>query len=90
MLIGKKAMQEEYNALIHNNIWSFFPIDSSCNVVDCKWLFKIKCKADGSIDRYKAHSVAKGFTQCPGFDYKEILSPVIKPTTIPLVLTIAV
>jgi hypothetical protein len=63
---------------------------SAQNVIGCKWVFQLKRKADGSIERYKAWLVAKQFHQQPGIDYGETYSPFVKPTTILLVLSIAI
>jgi hypothetical protein len=60
------------------------------NLIDCKWVYKIKRKADGSIDCYKAHLVAKGFKQHYDIDYDDTFSPVVKFAIIQLVLSLAV
>ena len=59
-------------------------------MIDCKWVFRIKKKSDGTIDRYKARLVTKGFKKRYGIDYEDTFSPVVKAATIRLVLSIAV
>jgi hypothetical protein len=86
----RHAMNAEFDALLKNGTWSLVPFSPSMNVVGSKWVFRIKRKADGSIERYKARLVAKGFHQQPGVDFDETYSLVVKPITIRTVLTIAV
>ena len=59
--------------LQENNAWSLVPLPEGKKIVGCKWVFTIKHKADGSVERYKARFVAKGFTQTYGIDYLETL-----------------
>jgi histone deacetylase 1/2 len=60
------------------------------NVIGSRWVCKIKRHADGQVTQYKARLVARSFTQQEEIDYLEMFSPVIKPITVRLVLTIAV
>lgn len=86
----RSAMAQEINALAQNHTWTLVPYDPQMNVVGCEWVFKVKCKSDGTIERYKARLVAKGFHQHEGIDYLEIFSPVVRPTTIRLIISLAV
>jgi histone deacetylase 1/2 len=86
----EKAMDVEYTTLMKNKTWHLVPPEQGRNIIDCKWVYKIKRKADGSIDRYKARLVVKGFKQCYGIDYEDTFSLVVKAATILLVLSIAV
>jgi hypothetical protein len=83
-------MQDEYSALMRNNKWHLVPPQPGHIIIDCKWVFKIKQKLDGSIDWYKARLVAKGFKQRLGIDYDDTFSPIVRPATIRLVLSIPV
>ncbi|KAK9181063.1 hypothetical protein WN944_024200 [Citrus x changshan-huyou] len=84
------AMEEEIKALHDNNTWHLVLRPIHNIVIGSKWVYRIKYKEDRTIDRYKARLVAKGFTQISGVDFDETFSPVIKPTTIRLVMAIAV
>ncbi|GKV30743.1 hypothetical protein SLEP1_g39523 [Rubroshorea leprosula] len=86
----RQAMSEEFSALVRQGTWELVPSHPSQHVLGCKWVFRLKRGKDGSIKRYKARLVAKGFHQRPGSDYFNTFSPVIKPTTIHTVLSLAV
>ncbi|XP_052877191.1 uncharacterized protein LOC128283835 [Gossypium arboreum] len=84
------AVQAEYDALIANSTWELCSLPSGRKVIGCKWLFKIKKNPDGTINRRKARLVAKGCSQVPGCDFTETFSPVVKPATIRVILSVAV
>ena len=58
-----QAMRDEYEALIRNETWSLVPPSAEYKVVGNKWVFGIKQNTDGSIAKYKAKLIAKGFQQ---------------------------
>lgn len=73
-----KAINAEIKALKDTHTWSlvYFPLVKE--VIDCKWVYKIKYKVDNGIERYKARLVAKGYTSAKGLDYVETFSPEAK------------
>jgi len=85
----RRAMEEEYAAHLANQTWDLVPCPSGCNVVTSKWIWTHKRRADGTLDRYKARWVLRGFTLRPGVDYDETFSPVVKPATVRTVLSLA-
>ncbi|KAE8712228.1 hypothetical protein F3Y22_tig00110260pilonHSYRG00155 [Hibiscus syriacus] len=86
----KNVVQDEINALQKNETWSLVKLPPGRTALGCKWLFKLKHNPDGSILRYKARLVAKGFTQVPGHNFCDTFSPVVKFTTLNVILTMAV
>jgi hypothetical protein len=86
----KKAMDDEFGALQKNRTWHLVLAKLGANVIDCKWVYKIKRKSDGTIGRYKARLVAKGFKQRYIIDYEDTFSPVVKAATIRLILSLVV
>jgi hypothetical protein len=82
------AMNEEYEALLKNKTCHLVPPYRATSIIDYKWVYKIKWRHDGSVDRYKAPLVVKGFKQRYGIDYSNTFSPVVKAGMIHLVLSL--
>ena len=76
------AKDDEYNALVEAKTWHLVKVTDSKNVISGKWVFKIKLNEDGSISRYKARWVARGFSQKEGIDFTEIFAPVVRYSSV--------
>lgn len=84
------SMSHEIDAFAQNQTFDLVPRPQNVHVIGCRWLHKNKFKANGTHERCKSRLVAKGNTQKPGRDYTDTYSPVIKSTTLRLVLDVVV
>ena len=82
-------MAAEISALEANHTWVLTPLPSHKKTIGCKWVYKVKYRSDGSVERYKARLVTKGFTQKEGLDYLETFSRVAKLVSVKSLLPIA-
>ena len=78
----QNAMQAELQALEENRTWDIFPCPPTVKPIGSKWVFFVKLRCDGSLDRYKVRLVALGNKQEYGVDYEETFAPVAKMTTV--------
>ncbi|CAI7805306.1 unnamed protein product [Closterium sp. NIES-53] len=78
----KKVMESELKSIEENGTWELVELPEGRKAITSKWLFKIKSDVDGKIERYKSRLVAKGYQQKEKVDYKELLAPMVKPTTL--------
>ena len=83
------AMKEELDALSKNHTWDLVTLPLGKSVVGYKWIYKIKTRSNGSIERYKACLVAKCFTQEYGIDYEETFTSVACISSVRALLAVA-
>ena len=82
------AMKDELSSMDKNSVWELVDLPPGHKAIRNKWVLKVKRKVDGSIDKYKARLMAKGFTQQESIDYDETFSPVVRVASIRLILAI--
>jgi hypothetical protein len=72
------AALDEFNALLDNSTFKPIKLPNNRTAIGYRWVFKLKCKSDGSIDKYKVRLVAKGFSQWPGLDFDQVFAPTVR------------
>ena len=85
----KEAMTKEFTSLIANRTWVLKPLPKDRKAVKFKWIYKVKYKPSGEIERFKARLMAKGFSQVAGVDFTGTYAPVIKYDVVRAVFVIS-
>jgi hypothetical protein len=87
--VWKAAMIDELNSIEKNQTWELVKLPNGKKTIDLKWVYKTKLNPDGSVSKYKARLVARGFLQKQGIDCDEVFAPVARHETVRLVVAIA-
>ena len=75
---------------MQNNTWEIVDLPKGKKPVGCRWVYTVKYKSDGSLDRYKARLVARGYTKTYGINYQETFALLAKMNTIMILISLAV
>uniref|UniRef100_A0A5S6QFS2 Reverse transcriptase Ty1/copia-type domain-containing protein n=1 Tax=Trichuris muris TaxID=70415 RepID=A0A5S6QFS2_TRIMR len=84
------AVDEELAAHYRNRSWEISNLPKGKKAIKSRWVFKTKCKADGTVEKRKARLVAKGYLQKAGIDYEETFAPILSYSSLRLLLALAV
>jgi hypothetical protein len=84
-----QAIVRDMEAHLENSTWELVKLPPRHKAIGSKWVFKVKHNRDGTVERYKAHLVAKGFGQRPGVDFNETFAPTAKWAALRAILALA-
>jgi hypothetical protein len=84
-----QAAVKEMEVHIENGTWELVKLLPGCKAIGSQWVFKVKCNTDGSVECYKAHIVAQGFSQRPGVNFNEAFAPTTKWAALRVIFALA-
>jgi hypothetical protein len=85
--VWRDAMVEKHNSIMRNDVRDIVPRPEEKSMVTSRWIYKVKYAANGSVEKYKAIFVARGFSQKEGVDYKETFTPIARYSSIRVLLS---